>query len=122
TGKRAVLLPIHILRAHFDVLRFTECFHHFCNRSERWHDHHFYIGDVTQIQQHRLDKSRGLGLRHIHLPISGDDFLSHVTCFLATDSELKIDEGLVVRRTKKKDDCKSATVSRREDWGRPLSP
>ena len=137
----APLFPIHILRAHFDVLRFAECFHHFWNRSERRHDHHFHIGDVTQIQQHRLDKSRRLGLRHVHFPISSDDFLSHVipsearnlatyrtgskslrpceiarytrddklrvddvslSCgwFLTTDSELKINEGCVVRRNK----------------------
>ena len=77
-GKRAVLLPIHVLSADLYVLRFAECFHYFCNRGERRHDHHFHIRDITQIQQHRFDKSRRLGLCHVHLPISGNDFFSHV--------------------------------------------
>src|SRR2546430_8347776 len=34
-GKRAVLLPIHVLSADLYVLRFAECFHYFCNRGDR---------------------------------------------------------------------------------------
>ncbi len=77
-SKCAALFPIHVLRAHLNVLRFAERFHHFCNRSERRHNHHFHIGDFAEIQQHRFDKSRRLRLGHVHLPISGNDFLSHV--------------------------------------------
>ena len=98
--KSAAPLPIHVLRANLYVLRFAERFHHFRNRRERRHDHHFYIGDLAQVQQHRLDKSRGLGLRHVHLPIGGDDFFAHMIRFPAKGSELKIDERRVVRRNK----------------------
>ena len=88
-GERAVALPMHVLRADLDVLRFAERFRHFRNRRERRHDDHFDIGNVAELKKQRLDKSRRLGLGHVHLPISGDDFLAHKIC-LAEESTKSI--------------------------------
>ena len=90
---------MHVLRADLDVLRFAERLHHLRNRGERWQDHYFDIDDVAQIEQQRLNKSRRLGLRHVHLPIGCDYFFAH-QIKAEEGLELKIDKWRVTRRNK----------------------
>src|SRR4029077_17013733 len=75
--KRSALFPIHILRADLDILRSAQPFTHLCNRGERRNDDHFDIGNLAHVPKERFHEPRGLALRHVHLPIGGDDFLSH---------------------------------------------
>src|SRR5262249_50565204 len=110
------------LRTYLDVLRSTQSFGHFRDCGKRRNDHHFDICDFVNIAQERFHKPRRLGLRHVHLPISCDDLLAEVLCFLTRESELKINEGRVMGRTKQKDDRKAATISRCEGGGRPPAP
>src|SRR5207302_36021 len=77
-GKSAAFFPIHVLRAYFYVVRSTKRFHHFRNCGERRHDHYFHIDDFAAVPQERFYEPLGLGLRHVHLPVGGDDFLSHL--------------------------------------------
>ncbi len=57
-GERAIALPMHVLRADLDVLRFAERFRHFRNRGERRHDDHLDISNVAELKKQRFDKSR----------------------------------------------------------------
>src|SRR3984893_5246586 len=68
---------MHILRTDLYVLRLAERFRHFRDGGERRNDDDFDIGDVAEVDEQRLNECSRLGLRHVHLPIGGYDFLSH---------------------------------------------
>src|SRR5205823_8117896 len=63
--------------ADFDVLRSAKRFRHFRNCGERRNDHYFHVDDFAAVPKERFHEPLGLGLRHVHLPIGGDNFLAH---------------------------------------------
>jgi hypothetical protein len=76
-GIGAAMLPMHVLRANFDVLRLVQRFDHFGDRSKGRHDHHLNRRHVANFEQQIFDELGGLSLQHVHLPVSSDDFFFH---------------------------------------------
>ena len=77
-GKRAALLPIHILRADLDVLRSAKASLTFAIAVNGG-----MITTSTSVispMSRRNDSTNRADsrLRHVHLPIGGDDFFAHV--------------------------------------------
>ena len=77
-GERAVALPMHVLRTDLDALSaLLEQLRHLAKRGERRNDHDFDIANIRGIEQKRFDEAPRFRERHVHLPVRGDDFLSH---------------------------------------------
>src|SRR5450759_13029 len=98
TGERPGAFPMHILRTDLDVLRLTKRSVHNCYRGERRNEHDLHLGGLADLQEKRADEAGRLTLSHVHLPIRGDDFLTHG--WDGGGSELKINKRRVARRNK----------------------
>src|SRR5256714_3520636 len=73
----AAPFPVHVLRADVDVLSIAKRLHPFRDRGKRRHNDNFDVSHIANLEQQRFDKARRLRLHHVHLPIGGDDFLTH---------------------------------------------
>src|SRR5262249_7272955 len=90
SGEWAVWFPMHVLRSHFDALRCSQRFHHLRDRGEWRDDHNLHIGNIPKIEQQRLNKTLRLRLRHVHLPIRRDNFLTHKTLLTERTESTKL--------------------------------
>ena len=69
---------MHILRADLDVLRLAQRPVHRRDGGERRNEHDFHLGGFADLQKKGRDEVGRLALGHVHLPIRGDNFFTHV--------------------------------------------
>ena len=76
--ERPAAFPTHILRAHLNVLGMAKGISDFRDGCERGHDHYLHSEHVADLEQQVFDELGCFGLQHVHLPVGGDNLLSHL--------------------------------------------